>query len=79
MNIESKKAEKGINLKMLEQLIDNHQSALLKFAFFILGSMPDAEDVVQETFVKFYRSHALSMKPGQKPICSEWSTTHAST
>jgi RNA polymerase sigma-70 factor (ECF subfamily) len=55
MNTEPKKAEKSISLKMLEQLIDNHQSGLLKFAFFILGSMPESEDVVQETFVKFYR------------------------
>jgi len=54
MNIKRINTENGVSLKMLEQLIDDHQNALLKYAFFILGSMPDAEDVVQETFVKFY-------------------------
>jgi len=55
MNIEGKKSENGISIKMLEQLIDNHQNALLKYAYFMLNSVPDSEDVVQETFVKFYR------------------------
>jgi len=55
MNIERKNSENGISIKMLEQLIDNHQSALLKYAYFMLNSLPDSEDVVQETFMKFYR------------------------
>lgn len=55
MNIKQKKSENGFSIKMLEQLIDNHQSELLKFAYFMLNSMPDSEDVVQETFVKFYQ------------------------
>ena len=55
MNIERKNSENGISIKMLEQLIDDHQSALLKYAYFMLNSLPDSEDVVQETFIKFYK------------------------
>ncbi len=55
MTTELRKSGNGSSIKMLEQLIDKHQSSLLKYASFMLGSLPDAEDVVQETFVKFYR------------------------
>lgn len=38
----------------LEKLIDTFQGPLIKHAFFITGSMQDAEDIVQEVFIKFY-------------------------
>ena len=47
-----------MNVAELEKLIDAFQEPLLKHAFFITGSMQDAEDIIQETFVKFYYQSA---------------------
>ncbi len=38
----------------LEQLIGKYQESLIKHAFYMLGSVQDAEDVTQDIFVKFY-------------------------
>jgi len=46
---------KRISRAELEALIDKFQEPLLRHAFFILGSVQDAEDIVQDTFVKLYR------------------------
>lgn len=37
-----------------EKLIDMYLDSLVKHAFFITGSIHDAEDIVQDTFLKFY-------------------------
>lgn len=55
MNTEREISESRISLNEFEQLIDSQQSVLLNHAYYIVGSMPDAEDIVQESFVKFYR------------------------
>jgi len=55
MNTEWNKSKKGISIKELEQLIDEHQLALVNYACFIVGSILDAEDIVQESFVKFFK------------------------
>ncbi len=44
-----------MNLNKIEQLIENHQSALIKHSFFIVKDLNEAEDIVQDSFVKFYR------------------------
>ncbi len=36
-------------------MIEIHQSALVNYAYYIVGSVADAEDIVQDSFVKFYR------------------------
>ena len=53
------KLEREINSKRmseaeLEKLIDSYQESLLNHAFFICGSIQDAEDIVQDTFVKCF-------------------------
>lgn len=52
----------------LEKYIDANQDALVNHAFFITGSTQDAEDIVQECFVKLYF---------QSPEFSEASKTKA--
>lgn len=39
--------------KELEELADRYLEPLFRFAFFRLGSRMDAEDVVQDTFLKW--------------------------
>lgn len=51
-----------------EKLVDTHLESLLKHAFFITGSIHDAEDVTQDTFLKFFH---------QKPALIEASKTKA--
>lgn len=46
---------KQISERELSDLIDLHQEKMLRHAFFLLGSLQDAEDIVQDTFVKFYQ------------------------
>jgi RNA polymerase sigma-70 factor (ECF subfamily) len=44
------------NLRAFERLYEIHASRMKSIAFHMLGSQPDAEDAVQETFLKVYRS-----------------------
>ena len=39
--------------KELEKLVDRYRQPLFRFAFFRLGSREEAEDVVQEAFLRF--------------------------
>ena len=40
-------------LRELEELVDSCREPLFRFAFFRLGSRMDAEDVVQDAFLKW--------------------------
>jgi RNA polymerase sigma-70 factor, ECF subfamily len=44
------------DLRAFEHLYDAHSARLKSVAFHILGQRQDAEDAVQETFVKLYRA-----------------------
>ena len=46
-------------ISLLELLIDDLQDKLVHHAYFRLGSMADAEDVVQDAFVKIYNEMKL--------------------
>ena len=45
-------------LKKLEQVIVEFQDQLFRFAFFRTGSLPDAQDIVQDVFIKLYNETA---------------------
>lgn len=42
------------NSEALEELVTAHQAALFRYACLRLGSRPEAEDAVQETFLKLF-------------------------
>ena len=46
------KLNSGTNIKQLSQWIDEWQEQLFRYAFFRLGNKSDAEDVVQDAFLK---------------------------
>jgi len=46
------------DIRAFEQLYQNHGPRLKSIAYHILGNRQDAEDAVQETFLKFYRTIA---------------------
>lgn len=54
MKLELEIGKMQIRKTELEKLIDTHQESLLNHAFFICGSIQDAEDIVQDTFVKCF-------------------------
>ncbi len=54
------------DLRAVERLYDAHSARLKSVAFHILGNRQDAEDAVQETFVKLYR--AIGSFQGQSGI-----------
>ncbi|NOX85231.1 MAG: RNA polymerase sigma factor [Chlorobi bacterium] len=62
MQLKRKITGKRISETELGKLIDQYQEPLLKHAFFITGSFQDAQDIVQETFVKFYRQCPASLE-----------------
>ena len=48
--------EESKRFSELEQFITEFQDQLFRFAFFRTGSVADSEDLVQDVFVKLYRS-----------------------
>ena len=50
----------------IEQAIANHEAALFHLCFAYLGDAALAEDAVQETFVKAYKSYDRSFTGGTK-------------
>jgi RNA polymerase sigma-70 factor (ECF subfamily) len=61
MKREQKMRSKQMSETELERLIDTHREALLNHAFFICGSIQDAEDIVQDTFLRcFHEPPAIS-------------------
>lgn len=46
---------KNGDIKAFSQLVDRHQKALLRLAMRFVKSLPPAEEIVQESFVKAYR------------------------
>ncbi len=55
-DVELAAACKSGNLRAYERLYELHSARMKSLAFHLLGSRADAEDAVQETFVKVYRS-----------------------
>lgn len=47
--------QKG-HIEKFEMLVRKYQSGLVKFVFTIVKDFPQAEDIVQETFIKIYRN-----------------------
>ena len=43
------------NLKSFEELIDRYRNQVFNFVYRILGSRDDAEDILQDTFMKVYQ------------------------
>jgi len=41
-------------IKCYEEIIDKYQDRLVKYAFFRIGSYEDAQDIVQNVFIKFF-------------------------
>ena len=56
MNTERENTGTGISMVEFEKLIDNHQSVMVVFSYNITQSLPDKEDIVQDSFVKFYQN-----------------------
>lgn len=52
-----------INRKELESWIDQWQEALYRYAFYRIGNRTDAEDAVQEAFIKVATSHSVITNP----------------
>lgn len=50
------KETKQNRLQELEALVVREQDRLFRFAYFRVGNRADAEDIVQEVFLKLYRS-----------------------
>lgn len=52
-------------------LVDQYQDMALTIAFRILGNKQDAEDAVQNAFVKvYYNLHTYSFLPGFIELCT---------
>ena len=47
---------KQTRLKELEKIIENEQDKLFRFAYMRVGNREDAEDIVQDVFLKLYAS-----------------------
>lgn len=47
---------KQTRLKELEKIIENEQDKLFRFAYMRIGSREDAEDIVQDAFLKLFAS-----------------------
>lgn len=43
-------------IKYFEQIIDDYQAKIYKYCFHMLGNHFDAEDAVQEVFIKTYQN-----------------------
>ncbi len=68
------KIQKG-DQKACEELVDQHLRSLTRFATRLLGSMPAAEDAIQETFLRVW-SNAHQWQPGKAKV-STWLHTIA--
>jgi RNA polymerase sigma-70 factor, ECF subfamily len=49
-----------------EKLVAQHQEAVFRLAYLLLGDADEAEDVAQETFIRAYR--ALDRFDVQRPL-----------
>jgi RNA polymerase sigma-70 factor, ECF subfamily len=54
MNLSGKYIHAGKAAKCVEELMENHLNRLLNHAYYHLGNLKDAEDVVQETLLKVF-------------------------
>src|SRR3989339_1441422 len=41
-------------IKEFEKIIEQYQDQLVKYAFYRVGSYEDAQDIVQNTFIRFF-------------------------
>ena len=51
---------------LLEQLMEQYDSALLRYAMRILNNREAAQDVVQNTFIKLFKGLEDGMEPSDK-------------
>ena len=52
----------------LEKLVRTYTPALLRYCTGILGSEHDAQDAVQQTFIKAWQ-HRHTLREGEPPVC----------
>ena len=57
------KLNSGTNIKQLSQWIDEWQEQLFRYAYFRLGNRSDAEDVVQDAFLKIASTTSAIANP----------------
>ena len=50
------KNSKQTRLQELEKIVARHQDRLFRLAYMRLGNREDAEDILQEVFLKLFRS-----------------------
>ena len=61
---------------VLEQLMEQYDSALLRYAMRILNSREAAQDVVQNTFIKLFKGLEDGMEPSDKVRAWLYRVTH---
>ena len=61
---------------LLEQLMEQYDSALLRYAMRILNSREAAQDVVQNTFIKLFKGLEDGMEPSDKVRAWLYRVTH---
>lgn len=55
-NIEMQNENKKTKLERLEAVIDRRQHDMFRFAYMRTGSRADAEDILQDVFLRLFRS-----------------------
>ncbi len=62
--------------RQMEELVQQHEGSLLRYATRLLGNVPEAQDVVQNAFVKLYRNWKKGMQPSLRLKAWLYRVTH---